>query len=147
MTHPNGGRALYTPAILELAMELANYPVNADFAHRGEAASRVCGSRVAIGLNTDRDGRIERIGAKVTACAIGQAASALFLRSARGLDAAALNAAQRSIAAWLAGADPVPEWEGIAVLDAARSYPARHPAILLPWNAALAALSNPPHAD
>ena len=82
----------------------------------------------------------------MTACAIGQAAAALFLRSAAGRNLAEIAQAQSEIEAWLAGGDMQPTWPDIGELGAARGYAARHTAILLPWKAALAALSNPPRA-
>lgn len=136
------GAVLYTPAILGLAMELANYPLTDSVALRGVARSRVCGSHIEIGLATDADGIVSAAGARVTACAIGQAAAALFLRSARGQDQSDIAAALDGIQAWLTADDPLPGWPGIAELAPSRNYPARHAAILLPWRAALVALSN-----
>ena len=141
-----GGAALYTPAILALAVELADYPLD-NLPQRGEAHLRVCGSRVIVGTDSDEARRIGRVGAQVTACAIGQAAAALFLRSAPGRDASEIAAALVAIEAWLAGSGAEPSWPNIAELEPARAYPARHAAILLPWKAALAALSNPARAD
>lgn len=137
-----GGAVLYTPDILALAVELAAFPLEDDLPLRGEAVSRVCGSRVSIGASTTV-GAIDRVGARVTACAIGQAAAAIFLRAAKGRDLSGLSDAVRSIEDWLAGADTLPDWPGIDRLGPARAYPGRHPAILLPWKAAVAALSNP----
>lgn len=141
-----GGAALYTPDILALAVELADWPLTEDQALRGEAHSRVCGSRVTMGFKTDADGAIVAAGARVTACAIGQAAAALFLREAPGRDANAMSRAHQEIEAWLSGSEVEPEWPGIAQLAPARAYAARHAAILLPWKAALAALCNPPRS-
>lgn len=137
-----GGAALYTPAILALAVELARFPLDESCPLRGEVHSRVCGSRVTMTIAADRAGRIEGIGARVSACAIGQAAAALFLRSAEKRDAAGVATSLAEIEAWLSGGKAEPAWPGIAVLASARAYPARHAAILLPWRAALAALSN-----
>ena len=142
-----GGAVLYTPEILALAVELAKHPLSDHFHQRGEAVSRVCGSRVTVALSTDADGAVESIGVRVSACAIGQAAAALFLSAAPGRRAAEIAAALATLEAWLSGANERPDWPGIARLDSARGYPARHAAILLPWKAALAALSNPPRAD
>jgi NifU-like protein involved in Fe-S cluster formation len=142
-----GGAVLYTPEILALAVELANFPLDRTHTLRGEAHSRICGSRVALSLDLNQIGRIEAIGAQVTACAIGQASGAIFLRSALGQDAAAIAAAAEEIEAWLAGGDALPSWPGVEALAAARAFPGRHGAILLPWRAALAALSNPVAAN
>lgn len=145
--NPRGGAALYTPEILALAVTLADYPLTAALRLRGEAQSRVCGSWVAMGLEVDAAGRIAAAGAMVTACAIGQSAAALFLASAQGKGRAAIAASRDAVAAWLAGEGAMPAWPGMAALAAARAYPARHAAILLPWRAALEALSNPAAAD
>jgi hypothetical protein len=52
-----------------------------------------------------------------------------------------LTRALAGIEAWLSTADaPLPDWPGLSAIAAARSYPARHGAILLPWKAAMAAL-------
>lgn len=150
MTATSAGRPgapLYTTEILALAVELAEYPLTDAVAQRGEAASRVCGSRVVIDAACAADGTIRRVGAQVAACAIGQASATLFLRGAPGRSAGDLAAAIGDIESWLAGADARPAWPGLSILEPARSYPARHAAILLPWRAALAALSKLPRAD
>lgn len=142
-----GGAVLYTPEILSLAVELADSPLDDSRPLRGEAHSRVCGSRVTVALAADEEGRIAAIGARVTACAIGQAAAALFLRAAEGRDAPAITVALAQVEAWLTGAGPEPDWAGIGALAPTRAFPARHQAILLPWKAAQAALSKLPPAD
>ena len=142
-----GGVALYTPAILALAVELGDHPLTAALPLRGEAHSRVCGSRVVLGLATDRAGLIRDVGARVTACAIGQSAAALFLRAAAGKSAGEIADALGELEAWLASGEPLPAWPDLALLAPARAHPARHAAILLPWKAALAALSNTTHGD
>lgn len=138
MSAPAG--PLYTPGILALAVDLADYPLTDDLLLRGQASSRLCGSAVALGVACDEAGRILRAGGQVTACAIGQASAALFLRDATGRDETDLAASLAALEHWLAGGDE-PAWPGVDVLTPARAYPARHGAILLPWQAALAALS------
>lgn len=137
-----GSAVLYTAEILALAVELAEFPHDETYPRCGEAHSRVCGSHVVMGLETDEKDRVAAIGARVSACAIGQAAAALFLRSAAGHGAEEIAHASSEIERWLAGGETEPDWPGIAALGSARAYPARHPAILLPWKAALVALSN-----
>lgn len=138
------GAALYTPEILALAVDLARFPLDESSTGRGEARSRVCGSRIILSMATDEQGRVAAIGARVSACAIGQAAAALFLRSAEGRNADEIAASLDELEVWLAGGDGAPSWPGLAALASARSYPARHAAILLAWKAALDAL--PKHA-
>lgn len=135
-----GQSKLYTPEILALAVELASYPLAPDLPFMGEARSRTCGSILKLALDLGHDGRVTRIGMQATACAIGQAAAALFAKGATGQDRAGLARHGQVLEHWLAGTGPRPDWPGIGILDQARHYPARHGAILLPWKAAQAAL-------
>ncbi|WP_375291367.1 iron-sulfur cluster assembly scaffold protein [Qipengyuania sp.] len=134
---------LYTPQILALAVELADSPLASGAPLTAEIGAQPCGSRIAIGLYQDEDGAVSDVGARVRACAIGQAAAALFLRSVRGRGYNDIAEALAALKAWLADRGSAPDWPDIEILEAARAYPARHDAILLPWKAALAALPNP----
>lgn len=133
---------LYTPELLGLAVELADYPLAGALPLGGEARSAACGSTLELGLALDGEGRIARIGMRVRACAVGQAAAAIFAREAAGRDAAAIEEAHEALRFWLAGEGGAPHWPGLAMLECACGYPGRHGAILLPWRAASAALSS-----
>jgi len=135
---------LYTPAMLAAAVELADWPALDTAERHGEARAPVCGSTLAMDLVLDDDGRIARIGLRVRACAVGQAAAAVFARHAAGRDLVQIRAAHDRIAAWLEGEAPAPDWPDLALIAAARDYRARHGAMLLPWKAALAALPSAP---
>lgn len=137
-----GGAVLYTPELLSLAVSLAHVPFDPTMPLAAESRSRTCGSTVRISLALDAEARVERIGLHVTACAVGQAAAAIFARSAMGRDQSELRQARSTIADWLSNGGDVPAWPGLEALAAAGAYPARHGAILLCWDAALAALSN-----
>ena len=136
----SGAARLYTPEILAKAMELTAYPWDDGLQVQAAARSRSCGSAIEIGLALDSAGHVSGIGIKPHACAIGQAAAALFAKSAIGQSPAALQQARQTIAHWLQEGGEQPDWPGIALLEPARSFPARHPAILLAWDAALNAL-------
>lgn len=131
---------LYSPEVLAAAVALADYPARPDLPLQGGARSRSCGSSLALQLATDRDGRIVALGCSARACAVGQAAAATFARGAIGRNRAGIAIAREALADWLAAATPPPEWPGIELLAPARAYPARQGAILLAWDAALAAL-------
>ena len=136
----NASAKLYTREILRLATGLAAHPLDDMLVLRGNARSKICGSAIELGLQIDGDGRIVRAGTKVTACAVGQAAAALFIGGATGKARAEIQLALSGIEAWLAGRGELPDWAGIEAIDAARDYPGRHGAIVLPWKAALAIL-------
>jgi NifU-like protein involved in Fe-S cluster formation len=133
---------LYTPALLGLATGLADYPLTDDLPLRAEARSRSCGSVVTLGMALSDDGRVARIGMKVSACAIGQASAALMAQAMAGSTASAVHDTGDALAAWLAGDGALPPWPGIEALAPARDHPGRHGALLLPWTAARAALSS-----
>jgi len=135
---------LYSPEILAAAVRLADYPLDSALPLAGEARSRGCGSTLAIRLATDADGRIVAAGCRAQACAVGQAAASLFLDHARGRSSQQLGESRDRLSAWLTGAGQAPDWPGIDLLEPARAYPARHGAILLAWDAALAALASQP---
>ncbi len=139
---PRTGAVLYSRELLALAVALADVPFDPDLPLIGEARSRTCGSTLRLSASLDGDGRFDRFGLRVSACAVGQAAAALFARGAVGRSAADVAVSREQIASWLAQGVPPPDWPGLAALEPARAYPARHGAILLAWDAALAALSN-----
>lgn len=133
---------LYTPELLALAVDLARWPPLADAGAHGEARSPTCGSTLALDLSLDGKGRIAGLGMQVRACAVGQAAAAIFAREAQGRDLASLSATLLQLETWLGHDGERPDWPGLDPLLPARGYPARHGAMLLPWKAALAALSS-----
>lgn len=135
---------LYSPAILAAAVELADYPALADFDGEGTARSQTCGSHMTVQLALDDYARVSHLGMRVHACAIGQAAAALFARHARGQSGSDIAAHLHRIEAWLRGEAEQPDWPDIALIAPALAYPARHSAMRLPWMAACEALSSVP---
>jgi NifU-like protein involved in Fe-S cluster formation len=138
----SGAERLYTPELLALTLKLAQFPFDESLPLAGDARSKSCGSTLALAMDLARDGTIDRLGLRVRACAIGQASAAIFAEAAAGRDASAIERAAGQMQAWLADGGPAPEWPDIAMLEPARAYPARHGAMMLPWQAALAALSS-----
>lgn len=137
----SGAERLYTPELLALAVGLAAYPLSDELPLAGEARSRSCGSTLRMGVAMDDEGRVERIGMRVAACAVGQASAAIFAAAAPGRTIEDLATTLAGLEAWLGEDGPAPEWPGLDMLVPARAYPARHGAMLLPWKAALDALS------
>ena len=129
---------LYSPELLSLAVELARYPYDADLPLKGEARSRTCGSRIELSCLD----RFADLGMRVSACAVGQAAAAIFAGGAPGKDIGRIAAAREQITGWLGGNGTLPDWPGIDTLAPALPHAGRHDAILLPWTAAERALSN-----
>jgi NifU-like protein involved in Fe-S cluster formation len=131
---------LYNTRILRLAAETAN-AARLD-APQGTATkvSPVCGSKVTADIDLDPAGRIVRHGQEVRACALGQAAATLVGEHIIGKEAADLDQARAALADWLAGrSETPPAWPGMDVFAPARPHRARHPSILLAFDAAIAA--------
>jgi NifU-like protein involved in Fe-S cluster formation len=133
---------LYTPELLGLAVSLADYPADPSFPFHGSARSRSCGSTLEGDFALDSEGRIAGIGLRVRACAVGQAAAAIFAQAALGRSAEDIAAGHEALAVWLAEGGEPPDWPGISALAEARAFPGRHGAIMLPWTAAREALSS-----
>ena len=127
-----------------MAVRLADFPLGPHLPLIGEARSRSCGSTLEIGLALNAAGQVVAAGCRARACAVGQAAAGLFLDGAAGRSEAEIAQSRDALAHWLTEAGPAPDWPGLDLLAAARAYPARHGAILLAWDAALAALASAP---
>ena len=132
---------LYTPELLGWTVRLAAYRLAEDLPLAGEARSPSCGSTISLTLDTDDMGAISAIGMRVSACAIGQASAAVFAEHAVGRDAEEIASSLAEMEAWVAGEGALPGWPDLKVIAPARDFPGRHGAMLLPWKAALAALS------
>lgn len=140
MTEARAGAPLYSTDLLALAVSLADHPFDPKFPLHGEARSRTCGGNVVFGCSTSSDGSVDRFGFRVSACAVGQAAAAIFAHAAAGRTRDEIAAARDEIARWLAGEGDQTAWPGVERLAPALPYPGRHGAIPLAWDAALAAL-------
>ncbi len=127
---------LYTPELLGLATQLAEFPSDPDLPLQASVRSKSCGSTLSLGLATDGLGRISHVGMKAQACAIGQAAAAIFAHGAVGRGGEEIALAAAALDRWLAGEGPLPDWPQFALIEPARAYPGRHGAIRLAWQAA-----------
>ena len=127
---------LYNRDILRLAASIPHLGRLERPQARVERTSPVCGSRIAVELIVDEEGRVAQIAQDVKACALGQASASLMGAHATGRSAAELTEARDSLAAYLAGKrEDAGDWPGLSVFEVARSYPARHASILLAFEA------------
>jgi NifU-like protein involved in Fe-S cluster formation len=84
----------------------------------------------------DGEGRLAGLGQEVRACALGQAAASLMGASALGRSGGELTQAKEALAAFLDGRRDDPgDWPGLDIFRPARPYHARHPSILLAFEA------------
>jgi len=131
---------LYNAEILRLATSIPHLGRLEHADGSAELRSPVCGSRVIVDVRSEGD-RIGGIGLEVHSCALGQASACLLARHAPGLTLGQLEDGVKNLAALLKGETANTDfWPGIEALARAKNYPARHPAILLPFDAAVAAM-------
>ena len=128
---------LYTRDILRLAASIPHLGTLDGAQARAEKRAPLCGSRVTVEVSLDEAGCVVALGQEVKACALGQASAALMGRHAVGRTQVEIAAARDALAAFFAGERDDPgDWPGIEALAVARGYPARHGAMLLPFEAA-----------
>lgn len=128
---------LYNRDILRLAADIPHLGALEEAQARAERRSPVCGSRVAVAVALGADGRVAALGQEVKACALGQASAALMGAHAIGRSPEELAEARDMLADYLAGARDDPgAWPGLGLFEAARRHKARHPSILLAFEAA-----------
>ena len=128
---------LYNRDILRLAASIPHLGRLESPQARVERTSPVCGSRVSVELRLDDEGRVAEIGQDVSACALGQASAALMGAHVIGRSPAEIAEARNRLANYLNGdGSDSGSWPGLEALAPARPYKARHPSILLPFDAA-----------
>lgn len=128
--------ALYNRDILRLAAAIPHQRRLERPMRTVEKRSPVCGSRVAVDVVLDEEGRVSGLGQEVKACALGQASASLMGASALGRSGSELASARDALAAFLDGRREDPgEWPGLEIFEPARAFKARHPSIMLPFEA------------
>jgi len=132
--------ALYNRDILRLATTLIANDRLAVADGTAEARSPICGSRIQADVTTDADARITGLALRANACALGQASAAILRKNAIGEPVDMIALVRDGIAKALNKQDEMPSlWPELELLSGARDYPARHAAILLPYDAVIAA--------
>lgn len=134
--------ALYTTDILRLASCLVAEDHLEEPDGIGECRSSLCGSRINAEIAM-KNGEISQLAMRVSACAMGQASAAIVRSNALHISPAALSDIREALSRFLKGEGPLPTiWSALSHLAPAKEYPARHAAILLPFDAVLLAASN-----
>lgn len=134
--------ALYTRDILRLAASIPHQHRLTDADGSADLRSPTCGSRLGVDVRLAPDGRIADLGIEAQACALGQASAALMGNHAVGRSLRELDEATEALRTYLSLPEAAPEalfWPGIGIFAPARAYPARHPSILLAFEAVRAA--------
>ena len=135
--------ALYNRDILRLASSLVAGDRLDNSDGTAESRSPICGSRIQADVAIAPDGTIAAIALRANACALGQASAAILRANAVGVDLVTISELRWAIAEGLSGKADMPSlWPELALLAPAKDYPSRHAAILLPYDALLAAAQN-----
>jgi NifU-like protein involved in Fe-S cluster formation len=131
---------LYNTAILRFAATIPHQTRLAAPQGTSRKVSPICGSRVTADVDLDGEGRVMAFGQEVRACALGQASASILGADVLGKSATDLRAAHTALAAFLKGESDVPEgWPNLEIFRPAQAYKARHPSILLAFDAAASA--------
>ena len=132
--------ALYNRDILRLATSLVAGDHLADPDGSAEVRSPLCGSRIQADVVMDAEGKLRDLALRANACALGQASTAILAQNAVGTALTEVAKLRDGVAQALQRAGDMPScWPELALLAAACDYPSRHAAILLPYDAILAA--------
>lgn len=128
--------ALYNRDILRLAASIPHQGPLESADATVEKRSPICGSRVKVAVKLDEAGRVADLGQEVKACALGQASASLMGAHAIGRGPGELAEARDRLTDFLAGSRNDPgDWPGLELFRDARPYKARHPSILLAFEA------------
>jgi NifU-like protein involved in Fe-S cluster formation len=129
---------LYSRDVLRLALSLPHDDrIEAPY-HGATRRSPVCGSEMSVDVAM-KAGKIAAVAIRARACALGQASASILRDIAKGQSALEIEAVAMQVRSALNGEGPMPNV--YQMLAYARDYPARHGAILLPFDALLAALA------
>ena len=134
---------LYTTEILRLAASLPA-PRQLDRVDgTSEQRSPTCGSTLRLQVQLDDQGRVQALSQEVHACAFGQASASLLAANVAGRSSEQVAEALTDLESWLSGSRDDPgNWPGLDALAPARSRRSRHGAVLLPFRALAAAMTN-----
>ncbi|MGO9984577.1 MAG: iron-sulfur cluster assembly scaffold protein [Rhodomicrobium sp.] len=133
---------IYTGRVLELSANIPRTGRLADAHATATAQSKLCGSRITIGLKMEGN-RVTDYAQDVRACMLGQTSAAVMGANIVGSTAAELREVGAQMRAMLKAEGPPPtgRWSELAILETVREYKARHASTLLVFDAVEAAIA------
>ena len=134
---------LYHEALLALARDDAHAGRLDGPGGTATLSNPLCGDRVTIDMALDGR-RVLTVAHRVRGCVLCQAAAAAISATLPGFDAAELATVEDKVRDMLAGRAAPPEapWQAFAHFRPASAYKSRHECVLLPFEAAAAALAD-----
>ncbi len=134
---------LYTRDILRLAVSIPHQQRLETPDGSAELRSRTCGSVVTADVMIAENGVLVDMGLTINACALGQASAAILGAQAIGRTINDIVHARAGLEAFFDGNVESPgEWQNMDKLIAAKDHQGRHAAILLPYDALIAAFTD-----
>ncbi len=134
--------ALYRETIVEHAVRPVGYRAEIKATHSHELYNPLCGDRIEVKLRID-GGRIEALAFGGEACAICMASASLMCAHQAGHSVAQFEEAQAWLEAALKGQADEAQIDALLPLLGVRAYPSRVRCALLPWEAAIKAITEP----
>lgn len=134
---------LYNKDILRLAVSIPHEQRLVDADGSAECRSKSCGSRVAADVMISIDGQISDLGIEVNACALGQASASILAREAVGKTKEQIEQVRAQLGLFLSGeSQNIGAWDKMDLLEPVSEHKGRHAAVLLPYDALLAAFAD-----
>ena len=131
---------LYSLEILRLATSLPHNDSLETSDASATCRAPVCGSEVTVDVAMDNTNHINSLAIRAKACALGQASAAVLRNKALGQDAAQIRIVSDSLKAALQTGSGDLAWTELEPFRYASDFPARHGAIMLPFETLIAAL-------
>jgi nitrogen fixation protein NifU and related proteins len=131
---------LYNDAILAEAKARHGHGRLAEPAFSVTCDNPLCGDRVTVDLRIVGD-RVAECAQTTRGCLLTQAAASVLGRRLAGASAADLRQATAEIRGLLAGETIEPDWPELAMFAPVQAVRSRHECVLLPFEAAAAALA------
>ena len=144
MSAPNAHK-LYSLEILRLATSLPHNDTLESPDAGATCRAPVCGSEMTVDVALDDTRHIIGLAIRAKACALGQASAAVLRINALGLDAAKIRTVSDNLKAVLQNGSGELAWPELEPFRYASDFPARHGAIMLPFDTLIAALEKAAH--
>ena len=131
---------LYSLEILRLATSLPHNDTLETSDASATCRAPVCGSEMTVDVTLDDRNHITGLAIRAKACALGQASAAVLRSRALGQDTAQIRMVSDSLKAALQNGSGDLVWPELEPFRYASDFPARHGAIMLPFDTLIAAL-------
>jgi NifU-like protein involved in Fe-S cluster formation len=127
---------IYSERVLQLSANMPRAGRLADVDATASAHSKLCGSRITVGLKMEGD-TVTDYAQDVRACLLGQTSAAVMGANIVGSTADELRDVGAQMRRMLkeGGEPPSGRWNDLAILEIVRDYKARHASTLLVFDA------------